>query len=77
MKLFNQPSTTSNTASIKNLHDTTREYLLALNNIRIETESWGLLLLHILMKELDLKTYPAIPNLGLCQPLRKASTLFT
>uniref|UniRef100_A0A1A9ZGN7 Uncharacterized protein n=1 Tax=Glossina pallidipes TaxID=7398 RepID=A0A1A9ZGN7_GLOPL len=60
MNLFNQPSTTYNSAPIKNHDDTTRKYLLALNNISIETESWGLLLLHILIKKLDLKTYPAL-----------------
>lgn len=52
-KILSQPTATSNGSSIKSLHDTTRECLLALENIGVETKSWAPLLLQILMKKLD------------------------
>lgn len=52
-KIISQPLCTSNSATIKKLHDTTRECLLALNNIGIETKGWNPLLFQILIKKLD------------------------
>ncbi|KAL9873464.1 uncharacterized protein ACN427_013847 isoform 1-T1 [Glossina fuscipes fuscipes] len=52
-KIINHPATISNAISIKTLHDTTRECLLALNNIGTETKEWDPMLVHILIKKLD------------------------
>ncbi|XP_037896153.1 uncharacterized protein LOC119641505 [Glossina fuscipes] len=52
-KIISHPATTSSATSIKTLHDTTRECLLALNNIGIKTDEWDSILLHILIKKLD------------------------
>lgn len=51
--ILSQPTATSHVSSIKSLHDTTRECLLALENIDIDTRSWDPLLLQILIKKLD------------------------
>ena len=52
-KLLNQPSGTGSAAAIKRLHDTTRECILALNNLQIKTETWDPLLIQLLIKKLD------------------------
>lgn len=52
-KISNQPSGISSAVAIKNLHDVTKECLLALNNIGVQTSSWDAILLHILQKKLD------------------------
>ena len=56
-RLISQPSGTATAVAIKNLHDTTKECMLALNNLGVDTESWDPLLLHILIKKLDRGTH--------------------
>lgn len=56
-KILNQPTGTSTTAAIKGLHDTTKECLLAIKNLDIETSSWDPLLLQLLIKKLDRNTH--------------------
>lgn len=55
-KILNQPSGTSSALAIKNLHDVTKECLLALNNIGIETSSWDAILIQLLSRKLDKNT---------------------
>lgn len=50
-KILNQSAGTSSASAIKNLHDTTKECLLALNNIGIKTCYWDALLLQLLIKK--------------------------
>ncbi|XP_037931366.1 uncharacterized protein LOC119666155 [Teleopsis dalmanni] len=52
-ELLNQPSGTSTVAAVKNLHDTTKECLLALNNLGVQTTFWDPILLQVLIKKLD------------------------
>ena len=56
-RILNQPTGTSSTASIKALHDTTRECMLALNNLDIDTSSWDALLIQLITKKLDHALY--------------------
>ncbi|XP_061399494.1 uncharacterized protein LOC133335208 [Musca vetustissima] len=46
-RILSQPNGTSSTASIKVLHDTTKECMLALNNLQIDTTSWDALLCNV------------------------------
>lgn len=50
-QLLDQPNAGPSASSIKQLHDTTKECLHALNNIGIDTASWDPMLLHILIKK--------------------------
>ncbi|XP_075164230.1 uncharacterized protein LOC142236821 [Haematobia irritans] len=52
-KILAQPNATSNAITIKGLHDTTRECLLALNNVGVETSSWDPIVVQILIRKLD------------------------
>lgn len=52
-KLLNQPAATSSAASIKDLHDTTKECLLALNNLGIVTSSWDAILIQLLFRKIE------------------------
>ncbi|XP_037929405.1 uncharacterized protein LOC119663875 [Teleopsis dalmanni] len=52
-ELLNQPSGISTVAAVKNLHDTTKECLLALNNLGVQTTFWDPILLQVLIKKLD------------------------
>ncbi|XP_037931029.1 uncharacterized protein LOC119667340 [Teleopsis dalmanni] len=52
-ELLNQPSGTSTVAAVKNLHVTTKECLLALNNLGVQTTFWDPILLQVLIKKLD------------------------
>ncbi|XP_037929905.1 uncharacterized protein LOC119664503 [Teleopsis dalmanni] len=52
-ELLNQPSFTSTVAAVKNLHDTTKECLLALNHLGVQTTFWDPILLQVLIKKLD------------------------
>ncbi|XP_073841434.1 uncharacterized protein [Musca autumnalis] len=56
-KIINQPTGISSTASIKALHDTTRECMLALKNLDIDTSSWDALLIQLITKKLDQTLY--------------------
>ncbi|XP_073841194.1 uncharacterized protein [Musca autumnalis] len=56
-RIMNQPTGISSTASIKALHDTTRECMLALNNLNIDTSSWDALLIQLITKKLDQTLY--------------------
>ncbi|XP_073841395.1 uncharacterized protein [Musca autumnalis] len=55
-RILNQSTGTSSTASIKALHDTTRECMLALNNLDIDTSS-DALLIQLITKKLDHTLY--------------------
>lgn len=57
-QLLGQPSlNTESPNGIKGLHDTTRECILGLHNIGIDTASWSPMLLHLLIKKLDRATH--------------------
>ncbi|XP_058988017.1 uncharacterized protein LOC131807010 [Musca domestica] len=56
-RILSQPNGTSSTASIKALHDTTKECMLALNNLQIDTTSWDALLIQLITKKLDHALY--------------------
>lgn len=56
-RIPNQTNGTSCTASIKALHDTTRECMLALNNMNVDTSSWDALLIQMITKKLDHSLY--------------------
>ena len=56
-KIINQPVGTSSIAAVKSLHDTTKECILAINNIGIDTTSWDPLLIQLLIKRLDKATH--------------------
>lgn len=56
-KILNQSPGTSTAIAIKSLHDTTKECLLALNNLGIDTSNWDAILLQLLNKKLDKHTH--------------------
>lgn len=56
-KILNQPTGTLSSASIKTLHDTTKECLLALNNLNINTASWDAIMIQLMIKKLDRALY--------------------
>lgn len=56
-KIIDQPAVTSSASSIKTLHDTTKECILALNNLGIVTASWDAILIQLLMRKLDRNTH--------------------
>lgn len=57
-RLVSQPSTSSDSAfSIKKLHDTTKECLLSLQSLKIDTKTWDPLVIYLLFQKLDQETY--------------------
>lgn len=52
-----QNLTFESSKNLKNMHDRTMESLHALNNLKIKTDSWDPLVVHILTKKLDKETH--------------------
>lgn len=64
--------------NLRRLHDTTKECLNALNNLKIDTKTWDPILLYILTQKLDKDTHKAfeqsLQNHREVQPLQKFLT---
>lgn len=63
-KFLSQPTGSSSPLSIKALHDTTRECLLAMNNLGIDTSSWNAIIVQLIIHSLNKpKEMPTIGQL--------------